>query len=113
MLVISIFPCVYLLVLLVGCRVLDFLVNKLNTVQHELLHLWKTFLNVEFLGGKSTVSDICSSLVLWIYYLWHLYLSMTGSMYQKASTCSEHDSLSFGIWRITNLFPGVVIAVRL
>ena len=43
MLLISMPPCVYFLVWLLGFLVLDSIVHKLNPVCHELLHLWRTF----------------------------------------------------------------------
>ena len=41
---ISMFPCVNLLVLLVGLLVMDSVVYELNLVRNELLHIWRKLL---------------------------------------------------------------------
>ena len=73
-------PCVHFLVQPVGRQVMDYVSHELNTVWHELLHLWKTFLECLFGGGDSTVSEIHSDLVLGMYALCHLYCSMACTM---------------------------------
>ena len=68
---------------------------------------------LNYFGGKSTVSDILSALVLGMYVLWHLQCSISGPMYQLSSTCGAHDARLFGLLLITTSVPGGANGVRL
>ena len=83
---------------------LNFSVYELNTVCHELLHLWKTFLACYIFwgeGGGYTVSEIRSDLSGRVYVLRNLQCSMASPVYQPDSLCGAH-----GVFWITTLIPG-------
>ena len=50
--------CVHFLVLLVKLLVLDYVLNKLNPVWHELLHLWRTFFECWIVWRKTLLCMI-------------------------------------------------------
>ena len=69
---ISMPPCVNILVWLVGFLVLYYVVHKWNTVQHELLHLWRTFL-------------ACWNIWEKLYCVWYSFCSCFGYVWIMAS----------------------------
>ena len=58
-------PCAHFLVCLVGFMVLDPVVCKLNHVQHEMLHLSKTYLACWIVLGKTLPCQILFPLLSW------------------------------------------------
>ena len=57
--------CVHFLVWLVNFLVLDSLVHKLNTVQHEMLHLWRTSVACWIVLVKPLLCLIFSPILSW------------------------------------------------
>ena len=96
-----------------GWQVLDSVRYELNPVRNELLHLWRAFLACYFLGGNSTVSEIRCALIFEMYALWHMYCSVSDTIYQPYHPCDAHDALLFGLFLITTLVPDTYKGVRL
>ena len=57
----------------------------------------ETFGMLNFMGKKSTVSDIRSALVLGVYTSCHFECPMSGPMHQPVFPCNAHDTLYFGL----------------
>ena len=64
-LVTSIITFVYLLVWLVGLLFMNYIVNKLNPVRHDLLNLWRTFLACWIVWGKNLPCLILFTILFW------------------------------------------------
>ena len=63
---ISMIPCFYFLVCLVGFQLLYYIVNSLNPVWHELLHLWRKFLACWIFWGGGLLFFIFVPLFFWV-----------------------------------------------
>ena len=62
---ISITPCVHLIVWTVVLLVLDSVIQKLNPMRHELLHMWRTFMACWNVLGKTLLCLILLTLLFW------------------------------------------------